>query len=825
VNNAAVTCPRCGYAFHPDPADASPVCPLCAGRWEGWQLVFPSTPTDADEDDDMAWGEWLGQIPQPAYFEIDYTEDGLRVHLFTPPGVVDERMAEAWSSLTRRRMRLRRADEVSPPLPQGWALLAKDNLPSFALHTVDALPTLIPHLNGQRLRIWLLGHEEKLQSHLRKMLSYQYGVESGVSDRTPNPWGWRLGLARAVMLFGGGVAALGGGLAALHLFKVAVPMLAGGGVVFVLGILGILDFLRWRSIPKDVVEQATTGPLLSAAFSLHATEPQIPAPALRIFSGDTRWLPFDRVSPWPDIKRLQRPVAAQNIAALLRPPARAESAASYAADGFQEVPAPPPTRALTQAPLLLGKAVATGEPVGIDPDAHALVVGGSRSGKSSAVYQLLEKLAHQDDEAPGLFLVDPHLSLADAFLDAVAQLPEPARSKAVRRLRVIDVTRPEVTPLNLLTLPDYSWAGGALVELGQRIWEDYWGPRMQAALLGLFRLGHVWNQHRPDAKMGLIHTVFMAYNRDFREVAMQYLRPDERINILALNALLGQADGGGNRSWLTEVISPVISKLMALEMSPWLFDAMHRDRFVDMAQWVDEKAWIVLRLSTGDMGRPAARLAAATIYNVFEAVYRKTVTADDPKPFYVVVDEAQEIAAGMKLENPLAEGGKFGMRVFVLTQSLAMLKQVPGFENVVQSLLANTSTQMFFSPDPDDAELMERILRTYIRYGDITFDLPSLQCWLRARLAGRWQPPTLVRVEPIPRANQQRVQALIDEVIETHPDDYAPPQERGQNAVDALMRLLPPGQQAALGFALAEDGATAAELIEKAGDENDRLGL
>ena len=516
------------------------------------------------------------------------------------------------------------------------------------------------------------------------------------------------------------------------------------------------------------------------------------------------------------------------IAAFIRPPTRAESAADFASDAYQDIPAPPPSRALTRAPLLIGRAVATGEPVGIAPDAHALIVGGSRSGKSSAVYGLLKQLAHQGEDAPGLFLVDPHLSLADAFLDTVAQLPPAEREKAVQRLIVVDVSRPEVTPMNLLTLPDYSWAGGALVELGRRIWEDYWGPRMQAALLGLFRLGHAWNMHRPDAKMGLIHTVFMAYNKDFREIAMQYLRPDERVNTLALTALLGQMEGNGSKSWLTEVISPVISKLMAMEMSPWLFDALHRDRFVDMQKWIRERYWIVLRLSTGEMGRPAARIAAAVLYNVFEAVYRKTVTAQDPKPFYVVVDEAQEIAAGMKLENPLAEGGKFGMRVFVLTQSLTMLRQIEGFESVVQALLANTSTQMFFSPDPDDRDIIEKTLSTYARYGRITFDLPSLQCWLRARLEGRWQPPALIEVKPLASANPKRVSRLIDEVIAAHPDDYAPVEERGQNIVDALLKLLPPSQQAMLGFALGEDDKTAAAMIEKAtpsSTEDDRLGL
>jgi hypothetical protein len=76
---------------------------------------------------------------------------------------------------------------------------------------------------------------------------------------------------------------------------------------------------------------------------------------------------------------------------------------------------------------------------------------------------------------------------------------------------------------------------------------------------------------------------------------------------------------------------------------------MHQRRFADLEQWIKERAWVVLRLPSGEMGREGARL-------------------------------------------------------FVLAQSLSIMRRVEGFEPVVQSLLANTSTQVFFSPDPEDAD-------------------------------------------------------------------------------------------------------------------------
>ena len=495
---------------------------------------------------------------------------------------------------------------------------------------------------------------------------------------------------------------------------------------------------------------------------------------------------------------------------------------------WQEVPAPPPSQPLLEAGFKIGQSVATGEFVGVDPDGHGLATGGSRSGKSSFVFAMLEQLIARGNDAPGIFLTDPHVSLADAFLDAIAQLPDKQRQAAIKRLRIITPDQPQVIPLNLLAVPDFTWAGNAIVQIGRRIWDDYWGPRMQAALLGLFRLAHVWNQNHPNDGMGLLHVVFMAFNKEWRYKAMALLPPGERMGALALDALLGQTGEGDkwSQGWVTEVISPVLSKVMALELSPWLFSAMHQESFVDMNKWVEERAWIILRLPSGEMGREGARLTASVLYNVFDAAYRRA-TLEKPIPFYFIVDEAQEIGSGMRLEAMLAEGAKFGARMFVLAQSLSMMRKVEGMEPVVQAMLANTSTQMFFSPDPEDADLIRATLSSTVRYGNMTLDLPSLQCWLRARIGGRWQPPTLAQIKPLPRAESSRVKELIQEVIDNHPEDYLPADGWQEKASKVLKKILPESSSGLLDEFLAVRLAKQEARVKQPASQEDgrRLGF
>ncbi|MBI5962250.1 MAG: type IV secretory system conjugative DNA transfer family protein [Chloroflexi bacterium] len=781
-------CMKCGYEFASNPND----CPLCNGQWQGWELLFAPIKLDDLRAQVMSW---IGQLPFPAVIEWIASPKGLRVRLFLPPNVPDAVVVvQAWAAMTSQHSRWRKLGIVSIT-GFGYVLHSCNRLPALIASAKDSDPLLAI---GSRLisaaregkeaslRLWLLGNEGELQERLRSLSAYSYGTEGGVENNAPNPWGIQLGLLRGLLFLGMIMAGISAGIWSAGWFN-PLPEILGviaGGAICIASAWGIRTWLEWRSIPKEVLEKRIQEPLLKVAMTLSSPID------LSLLAGDQAWTPL--LNTWPEIREHGFPLPAGELAGLIAPLQMGEGSGIIDRAVWQEVPAPPPAQPLLEASFKIGQSVATGELVGIDPDGHGMATGGSRSGKTSFVFAMLEQLMARGDEAPGVFLVDPHVSLADAFLDAITQLPEEQRKAAIKRLRIITPDLPYVIPLNLLAVPDFTWAGNAIVQIGRRIWDDYWGPRMQAALLGLFRIAHVWNQSHPEDGLGLLHVVFMAYNKQWRHSAIADLPPAERISAIALDALLGQTgeEDKKSQSWITEVISPVLSKVMALELSPWLFSAMHQERFVDMNQWIKEKAWIVLKLPSGEMGREGARLTASVLYNVFDAAYRKA-TLEKPIPFYFIVDEAQEIGSGMRLESMLSEGAKFGARMFVLAQSLSMMRKVEGMETVVQAMLANTSTQMFFSPDAEDADLIRATLNSTVRYGDMTLDLPSLQCWLRARVGGRWQPPTLTQIKPLPRADSIRVGMLIEEVIAGHRAEYLPIDGWQERASRVLKNMLP----------------------------------
>jgi len=747
------------------------------------------------------------------------TENGMRVRMFTPSGTADGQM-KAWASMTHQQTRW--VHVGTGPIPKSTELYILRNtthVPSISLAGRGGDPMLalsgylLNHrVNGNSgIRIWFTGKDPELQSKLQALASYSYGV----GDNTPNPWGIRLTILRIFAVLGILVAGIFAGLSNAHWINLGVGIVGtlAGGILTLVSALGVLDWMQWRSIPKQILEAKIEDILLKTTIVFYGCSfPE----GLSLLTGHNSWIRIDaEENEWPVVRSRTLTLSAADVATVVSPPEMGETSGVMARDVIQEIPAPPPSEVLLNAPFKVGTSVANDGLVGIEPDGHGVATGGSRSGKTSIAYQILSQLIEQGDDAPGIFLVDPHLSLADGLLQFIHELPPVQRQKAIQRLRIISPDQPEVVPLNLLTLPDFSWAGNSIVQVGQRIWDDYWGPRMQAALLALFKLAHAWNQQEKNLdKMGLLHVVFSAFNVEWRHATFGFLKPEDRVGILALDALLGEfgESKGRNQGWITEVISPVLSKVMALELSPWLFSAMHQPQFVDFERWINDRSWIIMRLPTGEIGRESARLIASVVYNVFDAAYRKA-TALKPVPYYFFVDEAQEIGTGMRLEAMLSEGAKFGARMFVLSQSLAMMRKINGMEAVVQSLLANTSTQAFFSPDPEDADTIRAILSSSHRYGDMTLDLPSLQCWLRARVAMHWQPPTLARIEPVKRADQKDVQRIIREVIEIHPEDYVLADDWAEGALDVIRKMIPPSAGTLLDELLTPE--TAHENVEK----------
>ncbi|HPO87287.1 MAG TPA: hypothetical protein PLN86_15710, partial [Candidatus Hydrogenedentes bacterium] len=379
-------CISCGYEY----ASSSTDCPLCNGRWQGWELLF--APLKLDDLRAQVMG-WLGQLPSPAVIEWSASPMGLRVRLYLPPhtavGVV-----QAWAAMTGQHSRWRALGEVDVRA-SGVAVFSSNRLPSILASAKDSDPLLAiasqlisaaRECKEASLRLWVLGREDHLQERLRKLSAYSYGTEGGVEGETPNPWKAELVFLRALLFLGIISAGLSGGLWSAGFLAplFGVLGLIAGGVLFVASAFGLRDWLDWRSIPKEILERRIQEPLFHVALSLSSP---IILPLL-----DGKQYRFELLDLWPEMRGFGFPLPAGELAGLIAPLQLGEGSGLLDRAVWQDVPAPPPSQPLLDAGFKIGKSVATGGWIGVDPDGHGMATGGSRSGKSSFVFAMLEQL-------------------------------------------------------------------------------------------------------------------------------------------------------------------------------------------------------------------------------------------------------------------------------------------------------------------------------------------------------------------------------------------------------------------------------------------------
>lgn len=713
---------------------------------------------------------FLAGLEPPFGLELEGTPGGLRVRLY-----VEGEMPPGLGALTRDWFSAAPEGPVLRPLPEEAWVFAPRTWPLVDPPAHDLMLGFGAELIrwGGRLQAWVLSRDAALHARLRRA-HLQPTASHGALG---NPWEGQLRvvrLAQAVLLL---PAAVGLGLIALAHDLAAGLAFIGGSVLAGAAAAGPLRELEaMAAVPPEMVrahldEVPVRCVLVYCGPDAQAGPPALPLPVEGRFRRE-------RLPARPGELGRGYPVFPTTLARLFGPAEAGSAGTILAEESRQDVPAPAPSAAYRPGPgkVVIGRAVADGSEVAVAPAAHGVILGASRSGKSSLAYRMILSLM-ESPEPPGLFLIDPHSSLAAAVLAEVGR----RRPELISRLVVVLPDRPEVLPLNLLCHESADEAADLLIQIGRRLWGEYWGPRMQSVWVALLRIAWAANRHLAGAKLGLYHIPELGGRERLRRAALDRMPPQERSLLEAeLNQILAAEAGEGRAViWQTEVLSPIISKTMELRNSPWLFAALHTPGFWPLKELIREQAWFVVVPDAGIIGREASRLLAAVTYNLVQATYRRVVTEGQTLPYWVFVDEVQEVGAALRLEEALSGMAKFGYWVWALPQSIAAMEREDGLRAVAQGLKDNTSVQVVFSPGPDDQGLIQRMLGTELRYGPITYDLPALEALVRARLGGRWQPPVLVRTEPMPPADGRlfgEARAVADEAVRRRPELYqAPP--------------------------------------------------
>jgi Helicase HerA, central domain/Type IV secretion-system coupling protein DNA-binding domain len=317
---------------------------------------------------------------------------------------------------------------------------------------------------------------------------------------------------------------------------------------------------------------------------------------------------------------------------------------------------------------------------------HLHVLGKTGTGKSTLLQSLIAGLVESGD---GFAILDPHGDLAIWALD---QIPR----GRVEDVVYLDFGDADFVPaLNLVSqsVPRDSRprVASALVAAFRHVWVLSWGPRLEHILYHALRL-------LLDAEnVSLVSLPRLLVDDTFRA------------------ALLRQCDDPFIRSfWETEfdawdkrfraeAIAPIQNKLGQLVAMPAIRHALGQVRMrVDFRDIMDQGRILIVNLSKGKLGDDASRLLGALLTSMLSvtAMERSTMAADHRRPFYLMMDEAQNFLSDA-MASILSESRKFGLGLVFSHQYLDQLTPA-----VRAAVLGNAGTTVAFTTSGEDAEVL-----------------------------------------------------------------------------------------------------------------------
>jgi Helicase HerA, central domain/TraM recognition site of TraD and TraG len=372
------------------------------------------------------------------------------------------------------------------------------------------------------------------------------------------------------------------------------------------------------------------------------------------------------------------------------------------------------------------------------PDArhHLHVLGATGSGKST----LLATMILADAEAGrGLVVIDPK---GDLVTDVLSRLPRSAADRVV----LFDADSRHRPPcLNPLDGGTTDLSVDNLVSVFRRVYSAFWGPRtddvMRAACLTL---------RAQDAIPTLAELPRLLVEPAFRS----------RLTAAVTDPVLV-----GFWSWYDEltdsarsqVISPLMNKLRAFLLRPFVRDALAAGRStVDMSSVLDGGICLV-RIPKGSLGEETTRLVGSLVVaRAWQATTRRAATPQrHRRDACLVIDECHNfLNLPYPLQDMLAEARGFRVCMTLAHQHLGQLPR-----ELREGISTNARNKIFFTASPEDARDLARHTTPRLSEHDLAH-LGAYHAAARLVLGGEHAEPFTLTTQPLPPAIPGRSQEI-----------------------------------------------------------------
>jgi hypothetical protein len=343
---------------------------------------------------------------------------------------------------------------------------------------------------------------------------------------------------------------------------------------------------------------------------------------------------------------------------------------------------------------------------------HLHLIGPTGTGKST----LMARMAVEDLRAGhGVVVVDPKRDLVEAIL---ARVPDD-RAADVVVLDPTDTARP--VGLNVLARKEDDEAERELVAehligVFQSLWKDSWGPRsddiLRASLLTLCSA-----RAADGSAFTLVELPELLTSTRFRKFVLAQKSVPEHVR--------------GFWQWFdaaspwerSQALAPVLNKVRAFTMRTPVRLLLGQPEGLHLERLLDERRVLLVPLSAGELGKPAAELLGSLVVAaVWQTVRGRTrQPAGNRTPLFVYLDEFQDVLRlPLDLADLLAQARGLGAGLTLAHQHLGQLPK-----DVRSAVLATARSQAVFQVSTDDARVLARGFEPSLSADD----LMALDAW------------------------------------------------------------------------------------------------
>ncbi len=395
-----------------------------------------------------------------------------------------------------------------------------------------------------------------------------------------------------------------------------------------------------------------------------------------------------------------------------------------------------PSAALPHKGRVLGTTNFAGvtRPVAITPTASTrglYLLGPTGTGKTA----LLKNLIGDDfEQGRGVCVIENNGDLIADLLDII---PE----RRIPDVVLLDPTDPDyAVGFNPLTSSgDSALVADQLVELFERLWHDYWGPRTaQIAHMSLLTLAQTPGSTLLDVARLLTDTPFRVATVG---------RLDDPVGLApdwAWFAGLSEAERNN-------VTAPLRNKLRQFAARPAIRTIIGQQPKITMRQIMEQRKILLVNIPKGLVGAASSRLLGCLVLTALwqAATERARLPISRRHPFALYVDEWQDFAAApVPWSEMSSQGRKFGLALTVAHQNTQQIER-----GLLETILANARSKALFALSATDARIMERLFAPSLSAAD----LMALDAYTVAALValddGSTARPVTLATPPPPEGN------------------------------------------------------------------------